>query len=104
MYAGDAKMSWRSSSRLPQEKQESGALHGFACHQVFTSAGEIWRFTSAGESTKRRQPYTLGKGISIHSVVKTKLAPLIKANCKDQFGIAVGYLTVEATQVKLTKA
>ena len=41
---------------------------------------------------------------SIHSVVKTTLDPLLKANYKNKFGAAVGYLTGEATQAKLTKA
>jgi secreted PhoX family phosphatase len=41
---------------------------------------------------------------SIHGVVKTTLDPLIKANYKDKFGAAVGYLTGEATQLKLSKA
>ncbi|MDD2881674.1 MAG: DUF839 domain-containing protein [Rhodoferax sp.] len=41
---------------------------------------------------------------SIHSIVKTTLDPLIKANYKDKFGAAVGYLTGEVTQVKLSKA
>ncbi|CAN5126565.1 DUF839 domain-containing protein [soil metagenome] len=41
---------------------------------------------------------------SIHSIVKTTLDPLIKANYKDKFGAAVGYLTGEPTQMKLTKA
>jgi len=41
---------------------------------------------------------------SIHSVVKDTLDPLIKANYKDKFGAAVGYLTGELTQVKLSKA
>jgi uncharacterized protein len=41
---------------------------------------------------------------SIHSVVKTTLDPLLKTNYKDKFGAAVGYLTGEATQVKLSKA
>jgi secreted PhoX family phosphatase len=40
---------------------------------------------------------------SIHGVVKTTLDPLLKANYKDKFGAAVGYLTAEATQTKLTK-
>lgn len=39
----------------------------------------------------------------IHNVVKTTLDPLIKANYKDKFGAAVGYLTGEATQAKLSK-
>jgi hypothetical protein len=41
---------------------------------------------------------------SIHNVVKATLEPLIKANYKDKFGAAVGYLTGEATQLKLAKA
>lgn len=41
---------------------------------------------------------------SIHGVVKATLDPLIKANYKDKFGAAVGYLTAEPTQMKLTKA
>ena len=40
----------------------------------------------------------------IHAVVKDKLDPLIRANYKDRFGAAVGYLTGEPTQPKLTKA
>ena len=41
---------------------------------------------------------------SIHNVVKTTLDPLLKANYKDKFGAAVGYLTGELTQTKLSKA
>jgi secreted PhoX family phosphatase len=40
----------------------------------------------------------------IHNVVKSSLDPLIKANYKDKFGAAVGYLTAELTQMRLTKA
>ena len=40
---------------------------------------------------------------SIHSKVKTTLDPLIKANYKDKFGAAVGYLTGELSQFKLSK-
>lgn len=40
---------------------------------------------------------------SIHNVVKTTLDPLIKANYKDKFGAAVGYLTAEPLQTKLSK-
>ena len=40
----------------------------------------------------------------IHSVVKATLDPLIKANYKDKFGAAVGYLTCEPAQMKLGKA
>ena len=39
---------------------------------------------------------------SIHNTVKTTLDPLIKANYKDKFGAAVGYLTGELTQMRLT--
>lgn len=41
---------------------------------------------------------------SIHANVKTTLDPLIRANYKDKFGAAVGYLTGELTQFKLAKA
>jgi secreted PhoX family phosphatase len=40
----------------------------------------------------------------IHANVKGTLDPLIKANYKDKFGAAVGYLTGELTQFKLAKA
>ena len=40
----------------------------------------------------------------IHNVVKATLDPLLKANYKDKFGAAVGYLTGELTQAKLSKA
>jgi secreted PhoX family phosphatase len=40
----------------------------------------------------------------IHNVVKATLDPLVRANYKDKFGAAVGYLTGELTQVKLSKA
>jgi secreted PhoX family phosphatase len=40
----------------------------------------------------------------IHNVVKATLDPLVKANYKDKFGAAVGYLTGELTQPKLSKA
>jgi hypothetical protein len=36
-------------------------------------------------------------------VIKGTLDPLIKANYKDKFGAAVGYLTAEASSVKLGK-
>jgi hypothetical protein len=39
----------------------------------------------------------------IHANVRTTLDPLIKANYKDKFGAAVGYLTGELTQMKLNK-
>ena len=40
---------------------------------------------------------------SIHSVVKDTLDPIIKANYKDKFGAAVGYLTAESAQFSLNK-
>ncbi len=39
---------------------------------------------------------------SIHSKVKDQLDPLIRANYKDKFGSAVGYLTATPRQMKLT--
>jgi secreted PhoX family phosphatase len=39
---------------------------------------------------------------SIHNIVKTTLDPLLKANYKNKFGAAVGYLTGELTQAKLS--
>jgi hypothetical protein len=41
---------------------------------------------------------------SIHNTVKATLDPLLKANYKDKFGAAVGYLTAELTQPKFNKA
>ncbi|MDI4634197.1 DUF839 domain-containing protein [Pelomonas sp. V22] len=40
---------------------------------------------------------------SLHSKVQATLDPLVRANYKDRFGAAVGYLTSEATSVKLNK-
>jgi hypothetical protein len=40
----------------------------------------------------------------IHNVVKTTLDPLLRANYKDKFGAAVGYLTGELSQMRLAKA
>ncbi|WP_322401808.1 PhoX family protein [Massilia luteola] len=45
-----------------------------------------------------------GDWIGIHANVKGTLDPLIKANYKDKFGAAVGYLTGELAQFKLAKA
>ena len=45
-----------------------------------------------------------GEWLGIHNVVKDTLDPLIKANYKNKFGAAVGYLTAEPTQMKLAKA
>jgi secreted PhoX family phosphatase len=39
----------------------------------------------------------------IHNVVKPTLDPLVRANYKDKFGAAVGYLTGELSQVRLSK-
>lgn len=41
---------------------------------------------------------------SIHSVVKATLDPLVRANYKNRFGSAVGYLTADVSSVKLSKA
>ncbi|THC44208.1 PhoX family phosphatase [Massilia sp. Mn16-1_5] len=41
---------------------------------------------------------------SIHNVVKPTLDPLVRANYKDKFGAAVGYLTGELSQTTLAKA
>ncbi|MDB5790168.1 MAG: alkaline phosphatase [Massilia sp.] len=40
----------------------------------------------------------------IHNVVKGTLDPLVRANYKDKFGAAVGYLTAELSQTRLAKA
>jgi secreted PhoX family phosphatase len=40
---------------------------------------------------------------SIHNVVKATLDPLVRANYKDRSAAAVGYLTAEATSVKLSR-
>ena len=42
-------------------------------------------------------------GTGLHDKVKTTLDPLVKANYKDRFAAAVGYLTAEATSLKLNK-
>ncbi|MFC4929016.1 PhoX family protein [Massilia sp. GCM10023247] len=39
----------------------------------------------------------------IHGAVKGTLDPLVRANYKDKFGAAVGYLTAELSQMKLAK-
>ncbi|GAB3402976.1 PhoX family protein [Massilia agilis] len=41
---------------------------------------------------------------SAHAGVKATLDPLVRANYKDKFGAAVGYLTADVSQVKLAKA
>jgi secreted PhoX family phosphatase len=40
---------------------------------------------------------------SVHSIVKSTLDPLVKANYKDRFAAAVGYLTAESTSIRLNK-
>ncbi|MFZ2296374.1 MAG: alkaline phosphatase PhoX [Polaromonas sp.] len=45
-----------------------------------------------------------GDWLPIHSNVKATLDPLIKANYKEKFGAAVGYITGELRQPKLKKA
>ena len=40
----------------------------------------------------------------IHAKVKDTLDPMIRANYKDKFGAAVGYLTADVSQIKLAKA
>ena len=40
---------------------------------------------------------------SIHNNVKATLDPLVRANYKDKFGSAVGYLTGELSQMRLAK-
>ncbi|WP_295749752.1 alkaline phosphatase PhoX [Undibacterium sp.] len=40
---------------------------------------------------------------SLHGKVQPTLDPLVRANYKDRFGAAVGYLTADATSVKLSK-
>ncbi|OLL29188.1 alkaline phosphatase [Burkholderia sp. SRS-W-2-2016] len=42
-----------------------------------------------------------GDWTSVHSKVQTELDPLIRANYKDRFGAAVGYLTADPTWIKL---
>jgi secreted PhoX family phosphatase len=41
---------------------------------------------------------------SIHNIVKGTLDPMIRANYRDKFGAAVGYLTADVSQIKLAKA
>ena len=41
---------------------------------------------------------------SLHAKVETTLDPLVRANYKDRFGAAVGYLTATATGIRTTKA
>lgn len=41
---------------------------------------------------------------SIHNIVKPTLDPLVRANYRNNFGAAVGYLTADAVQTRLNKA
>ncbi len=41
---------------------------------------------------------------SLHAKVQPTLDPLVRANYKDRFGAAVGYLTAETTQIRIAKA
>jgi secreted PhoX family phosphatase len=45
-----------------------------------------------------------GDWLPIHGIVKATLDPLINANYKNKFGAAVGYLTAEPTQTRLSRA
>ncbi|MDF3882501.1 PhoX family protein [Cupriavidus basilensis] len=45
-----------------------------------------------------------GDWSSLHNTVKAALDPLVRANYKDRFGAAVGYLTADVTSVKTSKA
>ncbi|WP_458764434.1 PhoX family protein [Cupriavidus basilensis] len=45
-----------------------------------------------------------GDWSSLHAKVQATLDPLVRANYKDRFGAAVGYLTADTTSVKTTKA
>jgi secreted PhoX family phosphatase len=42
-----------------------------------------------------------GDWSSLHAKVQTALDPLVRANYKDRFGAAVGYLTADPTSIKL---
>jgi len=39
--------------------------------------------------------------LALHGKVQATLDPLVRANYKDRFGAAVGYLTAELTAIKL---
>ncbi|EHP41801.1 exported alkaline phosphatase [Cupriavidus basilensis OR16] len=45
-----------------------------------------------------------GDWSGLHAKVQATLDPLVRANYKDRFGAAVGYLTAETTSVKISKA
>ncbi len=42
-----------------------------------------------------------GDWIGLHSKVQSTLDPLVRANYKDRFSACVGYLTAEASAIKL---
>ncbi|MBV0881255.1 DUF839 domain-containing protein [Noviherbaspirillum sp. L7-7A] len=45
-----------------------------------------------------------GDWLPIHGAVKSTLDPLIKANYRNAFGAAVGYLTADVSAIRMTKA
>jgi secreted PhoX family phosphatase len=45
-----------------------------------------------------------GDWLTIHGTVKSTLDPLIKANYRNAFGAAVGYLTADVSAIRMTKA
>jgi len=45
-----------------------------------------------------------GDWSKLHAKVQPTLDPLVRANYKDRFGAAVGYLTAETTQIRIAKA
>jgi predicted phosphoadenosine phosphosulfate sulfurtransferase len=45
-----------------------------------------------------------GDWSSLHAIVQPTLDPLVRANYKNRFGAAVGYLTGDPTGLKLSKA
>jgi hypothetical protein len=45
-----------------------------------------------------------GDWTKLHSKVQATLDPLVRANYKDRFGAAVGYLTAEPMGIKLSRA
>ena len=41
---------------------------------------------------------------ALHGKVQAALEPMVRANYKDRYGAAVGYLTADLTSMKLSKA
>ena len=105
-----AQISAGSTNPAIASDRSGGAL------QILGIPGKSVYFTSYNEQSSAANtnigtdtnPFTTtpsaGDWGGIHNVVKATLDPLIKANYKDKFGAAVGYLTGEPTQTKLTKA